>query len=306
MSYNSLKITYKVLLALITMLPANGLFAQFSFSKNTSKREFQPVQEAGLLLALNQQRSDINNLYIIDLSSVNVGAGLYYRYTYHYFLANEITATYYRIEGADRYVRDKAPYSNGWFRYVRNLSYRTDVIEIAIHQDVHMKKFQPFITEGYRWTPYISGGVGFVWFNPKAELDGRWYALQPLGTEGQGRAGYGAKYSRLTWAAPIRAGFKVNLTEHASFQWFAGYTFVGTDYLDDVSTVYADPADLDVLTADIAMRADEVVSPEVYGRITAPGEQRGDPGDKDGFWVMGTTLSFKVTKKPPRIPCMRW
>ncbi|MDX2001215.1 MAG: hypothetical protein SFW35_02210 [Chitinophagales bacterium] len=299
--------TFKYLCCTLLLLMGinSNVIAQYSFAKS-NRLVFTPVHEAGALLVFNQQRSDINNQYIIDLSSINAGFGLYYRYTFSYFTAIEASVTYYRVEGADRFVKDKTPKSNGWYRYIRNLSFRTDVVEAAAHFDVHAKKYQPFKLDKHRWTPYISGGVGVVYFNPKANYEGKWYSLQPLGTEGQGRPGYSPKYARTVWAAPVRLGIKANLTDHVNLQYFFGYTFVGTDYLDDVSTVYADPKDLDDLTAAIAMRADEVIGEEYYGRITAPGEQRGDPGDKDGYWTMGISLSFKLTSSTGRIKCARW
>lgn len=275
-------------------------------SKRQTRKGFNPVHEAGFMIGINQQRSDINNLYVIDLSSVNIGAGFYYRYTFHRFLAASTTLSYYRLDGADKFVRDKKLFSNGWFRYVRNLSFRTDVLEFAGHMDFHILPYEPFEVRQDRWTPYVSAGIGGIFFNPKTYFQDEWVSLQPLGTEGQGRPGYADKYSRLTWAAPIRLGFKYNVSEQLIIQSFFGYTFTGTDYLDDVSTVYADPDDLGSFVADIAVRADEVVGPEVYGRITAPGEQRGDPGDKDGFWMFGVSVSVSLHKKSDYMRCNKW
>ncbi len=265
----------------------------------TNKKEnrfgFKPVHELGVSIGANQQRSDINNMYIIDFSSVNISAGLYYRYTFHHRFAVATTLKYHRLDGADRFVKDKEIYSQGWFRYIRNLSFRTDIAELAINGEFHILKYEPFNVKEMRWTPFVSAGVGAIYFNPKAEYNGQWVSLQPIGTEGQGLAGYPAPYSRYTWAAPINTGVKINLTKFMSMQVHAGYTFTGTDYLDDVSTVYpVDFNQMSVIAKDLSVRADEVTTPDVYGRITAPGAQRGDPSDKDGYWTFGTSISFKI------------
>ena len=299
-----------IVLSLFTLFtiayPLGNAYGQFNFKSNRGRPVFKPVHEAGIMVGANQQRSDINNLYVIDMSSVNIGLGLYYRYTFNYYFAAEASISYYRLQGADRNVRDKNPGTNGWFRLIRNLSFRTDLMEAAVHADVHAMKYQPFSVERYRWTPYVSGGIGLVYFNPKAEYKGFWYNLQPLGTEGQGTPGHDAKYSRTTWATPIRVGIKVNLTEFVALQYYLGYTFVGTDYLDDIHNKYADPKLLSPIAAKLAMRADEIAPPEVYGRITPPGEKRGDPTGNDGYFTTGVTLSFRLAKKPPCIPCPRW
>lgn len=291
------------------LLLAHHASAQISATKKKNNRfGFKPVHEAGVSIGANQQRSDINNMYIIDFTSVNVAAGIYYRYTFHHRFALATTATYYRLEGADRYVRDKELYSNGWFRYIRNLSFRTDVAEVAVNGEFHILKYEPFNTRKMRWTPYVSAGLGGIYFNPKTEYQGRWYNLQPIGTEGQGLAGYPAPYNRFTWAAPVKAGVKVNLTSFMSMQVFGGYTFTGSDYLDDVSTVYPqDYSQLSQIAAALSVRADEVTTPDVYGNIVAPGEQRGDPTDKDGYWTFGTSISFKLgSKNKSPNTCAKW
>ncbi|CAN5423045.1 hypothetical protein BH09BAC1_BH09BAC1_15500 [soil metagenome] len=291
------------------LVPKQDAEAQISSTKQKTNRfGFHPVHELGVILGANQQRSDINNMYVIDFSSVNIAAGLYYRYTFHHRFAISTTAMYYRLEGADRFVRDKEVYSNGWFRYIRNLSYRTDLVEVALNGEFHILKYEPFETRKMRWTPYVSAGFGGVYFNPKGYFQGEWYNLQPLGTEGQGLAGYPAPYSRFTWAGPLKGGVKINLSKFMSLNAFVGYTFTGTDYLDDLSTVY--PKDfnkMSYLSQQLSARADEVSSPEVYANIIAPGTQRGNSMNKDGYWITGVSLSFKIggLKKGPT-SCVKW
>lgn len=298
------------LICLGLMLTQYESSAQISATKKKDNRfGFKPVHELGITIGANQQRSDINNMYIIDFSSVNISAGMYYRYTFHHRFAIALTGTYHRLDGADRFVRDKEMYSQGWFRYIRNLSFRTDVAEVAVSGEFHILRYEPFNLRKMRWTPYVSAGVGGIYFNPKTEYNGEWISLQPIGTEGQGLAGYPAPYRRVTWAAPIRAGIKVNLTKFMSMQVHGGYTFTGTDYLDDVSTEYpVDFNDMSVIAKELSVRADEVTTPDIYGRITAPGEQRGDPTDKDGYWTLGTSVSFKIGKgnRKSSNSCVTW
>ena len=66
--------------------------------------------------------------------------------------------------------------------------------------EFHILKYIPGSMK-YRWTPYVTGGAAVFTFNPKAEYNGEWVALQPLGTEGQGLPQYPdrKKYSLIRW-----------------------------------------------------------------------------------------------------------
>jgi hypothetical protein len=87
----------------------------------------------------------------------------------------------------------------------------------------------------YYRRPYFNvygyGGVGLLYFNPKAELNGTWHALQPLQTEG-------VEYSRITPVIPFGLGVRFKFGPNMNIAIEGGYRKIFTDYLDDVSTVY--------------------------------------------------------------------
>ena len=124
-------------------------------------------------------------------------------------------------------------------------------------------------------------GVGGLYFNPKAKLDGQEYALQPLQTEG-------VDYSRVTFVIPFGLGGRIKLTPFINLALEAGWRKTFTDYLDDVSTVHIDPATVsNPITRRLADRRPEVGEPAVR-----PGTRRGDPDDKDGYMLISVKLEY--------------
>ena len=79
-----------------------------------------------------------------------------------------------------------------------------------------------------------------MYFNPKAKLNGTSYALQPLGTEGQGIDGNPAPYSRIAIGLPIGLGAKYKLTRKIQIGIEISNTYTNSDYIDDAHDKYYD------------------------------------------------------------------
>ncbi|MTB52968.1 DUF6089 family protein [Lewinella sp. W8] len=84
---------------------------------------------------------------------------------------------------------------------------------------------------------YIYGGVGVLSYNPEGELDGTFYELQPLRTEGQGLdpTRYAAAPYELTRVIGILGGgIRYRFGERIVLGLEGGIRYTGTDYLDDI------------------------------------------------------------------------
>jgi hypothetical protein len=190
-------------------------------------------------------------------------------------------------------------------RNARNLSFRSPIVEASAHIEYNIiqEKF------GHRYdlrrirgkgnTPslYVFTGVSGFWFNPKAKYtDGEWYALQPLGTEGQGIVSTREPYSRISVSIPVGVGMNFLLDRNwgVGFEFGARYAF--TDYIDDVSTTYVDP-DLfeDPIAQYFADRSDDWVG-------AAPYQQRGDSRYNDAYMFMTVNVTYKLKPRGPGMP----
>jgi len=136
----------------------------------------------------------------------------------------------------------------------RNLDFKSPITEMNLTLQVD---FVP-TTRRYNFrpglTPYLFGGIAFYNFNPMGQnASGEWIALEPLGTEGQraisaansttGKA-YPTPYSLTQFAIPMGVGVRFRLTKALDIEAETGFRKLFTDYLDDVSGQYPDPADL--------------------------------------------------------------
>ena len=93
----------------------------------------------------------------------------------------------------------------------------------------------------YRFTPYVTFGIGAFSYDPYAYYQGQKVYLRPLGTEGQGYRGLSGsqilrKYGRLFSTG---SGHEIqHQSQNINVGFEIAYRFTTTDYLDDVSKTY--------------------------------------------------------------------
>ena len=167
----------------------------------------------------------------------------------------------------------------------RNLSFKSNVADVSLSLEYSLLDINK-----YKITPFLSAGVGMMFFNPYAkDASGKKQYLRPLGTEGQGLAAYPGRkmYSKSAVEFPLGFGFKMVASQRITLQLELNYRITGTDYLDDVSTNgYPDKTLLDArnpVTSTFTYRG-----PGPYpANLQLP---RGNSKDKDGYY----TTQFKV------------
>lgn len=202
------------------------------------------------------------------------------------------------------------------FRNNRNLHFRSRIIELSgiyeyyFNQESSGHRYNIKGAKGMRakgLTYYAFGGIGLIYFNPKAQYNGNWIALQPLGTEGQGLPGGGRKYSRVTVVIPYGLGLRYAVNRDWRIGLEVGMRKTFTDYLDDVSGNYYDNKVLlqerGVVAATLADPSKGMFASTQYdpktGR-TREGLQRGDPKDKDAYGFVTITASYRLKKRGSR------
>jgi len=210
---------------------------------------------------------------------------------------NRRTAMRFGLNAGYLYADDAN--SRNVYEQARNLSFRSPVIEGQALLEFNFLPFKHGGKENF-FSPYLVGGIGVFYFNPQAEYEGDWVALQPLGTEGQLR---GEEYAKVSASLAYGFGMKFSL----NYRWtlfaelMARATF--TDYLDDVSTVYPDQRELLRTRGELAVALSDR-SVEIPGVVEAPigeeGLQRGDSRTMDQFAgiTVGLTYFFGSLRCP--------
>ena len=244
--------------------------------------------------------NDIGTPFIkdVEIKAFRPAASVFYQYNFKKIVSINISLSATEVTGNDKWV-DNTYGTRYWARSYRNLNFKSPIIELTamVHLDLLRYK-NTYKTHSY-FTPFVGAGVGIFYMNPKALYNGAWVALQPLGTEGQGLPGHRKKYSLIQPNFPISLGVKYQYNKHWKFTLECLHHFTLTDYLDDVSTNYIDPTELyanytsdkAALTYALGRRSIELDNDNTYGITTSPGQQRGDPKDKDSYFM----LLFKVS-----------
>jgi hypothetical protein len=168
---------------------------------------------------------------------------------------------------------------------------------LSVSGDFNFFRFVPGFEE-YRFTPYVSLGLGVFSFDPYAFLAGQKYLLRPLGTEGQGSALYPNKkpYSPIALCIPFGVGMKYALNESTNVFGEISYRFTNTDYLDDVSGTYAGGAAFPPLPNGNPSPA-FLLQDRSYETGTSIGvkdRQRGNSSQKDAFVTIQVGMSFNI------------
>lgn len=187
---------------------------------------------------------------------------------------------------------DDADNKSGKGTELRNLNFKSNITEGNLLLQYN------FLDIGvYGFTPYVFAGGAVYHFNPYTTVDSsdEKIYLQPLRTEGQGLSAYpDTKPYKLTqFAIPFGGGVQLALSEKIQVGFELGFRKLSHDYLDDVSTSYADPSvlasEVSLLSADLAFRGDELPNGTGFPGV---GEQRGNPKLKDWYYITGLRMSF--------------
>lgn len=205
--------------------------------------------------------------------------------------------THAKVTGNDKYSKDI-------YRENRNLHFKSNILEFSALIEAGLYRVQ----SGQRYLKKIKGvrnknvyfyaftGVGVFKFNPKANYNGHWFKLQPLGTEGQGLEG-NKKYKRIALAIPLGLGCRIKFRSNKYLGLQLSYRFTSTDYIDDVSGVYYDNKKIAGRNEITAYLADPSLN-KLDNNVTAKGSQRGNPRKKDGYLFVTVHLSmFNLTSK---------
>jgi len=173
----------------------------------------------------------------------------------------------------------------------------------------------------------VFGGGALFFFYPMGRDSrpggtGKYYGLHSVGTEGQNLGIATRKpYSLFSFSIPMGLQFKYVINRKWSVSWEIGIRQTFTDYIDDVSKTYVDPAlvamynkNKNVSPALAAYFADPSLNKDVRQQdanggpnrnTTLAGEQRGNNRDYDIYLLSFFTLNYKVRTGRNGLPVFR-
>lgn len=224
----------------------------------------------------------------LKLSKTRPAGGIFLRYKATRIISGKVSLNYARISGDDAL-------STNIGRHERNLSFRNDIFEFGLEGQFSLYDIYDFGGSRTRndFKTYVFSGVNGFYHNPKANLKGEWLALQPLKTEGQIKP-----YSPYGVSVPMGIGFLFTIDKKYRIGWEFAWMKTFTDYLDDVSTTYADPDVLgDPVAITLANRTNEITTDKSSLAQYVPGGKRGDPTHNDAYMYTTVNLSYVLRGK---------
>ena len=268
---------------IIFFLLATLIFSLQGFSQMS---EYVQEGEFGITAGVAHYFGDLNNRGKINRPKLAIGG--FIRKQFGNYSAVRLSGHFARLGYSDIY-------SSNEYNLRRNLSFNTNIFELALQGDFNFFKFNP-VDPDYSFTPYATLGIGIFNYNPYAYYKNQKIYLRPLHTEGQTFYKNRKEYGSMALCFPIGFGVKYALNDKINISFEITHRFTTTDYIDDVSTTYVG-ADKFPSTAGgksiagiMQDRSFEVGTP-----IGIEGRQRGFSKQKDQYTIAEVGISFNIT-----------
>ena len=268
---------------LLTLLIAAGSY----YSANAQRNEYVQKGEFGITVGAAHYFGDLNTR--AGLNRPKPALGVFFRKQFGNYIAARLTAHYAQLGYSDTYSKNE-------YQKIRNLSFNSNIWEVALQGDFNFFKFIPG-DPNYAFTPYVSLGIGAFTYDPYAYLNGEKEYLRPLGTEGQVMGYQGRKpYNTMAFCIPIGVGVKYNISDRFNVSFEIGQRLTSTDYLDDVSTTYVGENRFDLGSVERALqdRSREILGPDAAA-LGQEGRQRGWSKQKDQYIIAEFGISFNIS-----------
>ncbi len=278
-----LNIKYTILgfcLVLSLNLNANSLLENNTFAKYKRKQSPQLLLGLGASSFLGdlggKATIGTNDFSDIDIPTTRYVLSAGIRVPLSPTFALRAIGAYTRLKGSDNYTKNRE-------RSGRNLDFTSPLMEGSLSLEISPGK-GPANTRRV----YFYGGIGYATFNPYTTLNGNKIYLQPLGTEGQNYISGKAKYDLNTIIYPFGIGYRVPAGS-GMFSFELAMRKSMTDYIDDVSTTFADPA-LVAASAPATQQANAQIlanrSTSTIPGFSTPGAIRGDSRNNDNYFFI--------------------
>lgn len=244
----------------------------------------------------------------LNTGKTHLSGGAFFSATYRNAIGLRVEGTYGTISADDNVLSGIKDIAEA--RYNRNLNFRSTIGEISVMAEIHplyiFANYEESDAYPPRLSPYILGGVGYFSFNPQGKVpnSNRWVDLQPLSTEGQGFPQYADRkpYKLQQVNIPVGGGVRYELSRLFYVRAEAVYRITNTDYLDDVSMSYIDPAAFYAnFTGTKAALAESMANKQIIKRTPASGGgKRGSPAEKDAYFSVNIKFSLALGRNKIR------
>ncbi len=277
------------------------IFVITSLLQNTIAQDmYQQLGEFGVTAGVAHYFGDLNTR--ANINRPKPAIGIFFKKQFNNYLGIRLSAHYAQLGYSDIYSKSD-------FQKRRNLSFNSEIFELAVQGDFNFFKFVPG-DPYYSFTPYVTIGLGAFSYNPYAYYQGKKVYLRALGTEGQNisytdpaNSKKRKPYGSMAVCVPIGAGIKYNISNNVNLSFQIAHRLTFTDYLDDVSTTYVGIDKFPPLNGQNSVAGVmQDRSFETGSIIGVEGRQRGFSKQKDQYIIAEVGISFSIsTYKCPTV-----
>jgi hypothetical protein len=264
-----------------------GLISWFS---PKAQNGYEHQGEFGVTVGAAHYFGDLNTR--AGLNRPKPAVGIFFRKQFGNYVGLRIAGRYAQVGYSDVYSKND-------YQRTRNLSFNSNLFELAVQGDFNFFKYIPNDPD-HSFTPYVTLGLGLFTYDPYAYYNGEKVFLRPLGTEGQTGGFEGRKeYNTMAVCIPFGVGIKYSINEKMNLSIEVCQRFTTTDYLDDVSTTFApknpyfpDGPNGPSLAYLMQDRSYEINPTNMLSSV--PGRQRGWSKQRDQYVVAEIGISFNI------------
>jgi hypothetical protein len=232
--------------------------------------------EVGATIGCANYVGDVSPSLVLKETKPAIGFFGRYNFSSSFAFTGSLLVT--QIEGSDQNFAFNAP---------RNLSFRSNITEVSGVFEFNYLKYALGVRD-QNFTSYLFLGLGMFSYNPQANYDGSWIDLRPIRTENK-------SYSTVSLAVPFGIGIKWRMSRHLALESSIGFRKTYTDYLDDVSSTYADPVQkaqtMGTAAGVLTDRSSEINNGTPQFK---PGYRRGNADFNDWYIIGGISLSVRI------------
>jgi hypothetical protein len=266
------------------------IFSLSTLASHAQYTSYVQQGEVGITAGAAHYFGDINTRAAINRPKPALG--VFFRKQFGNYTGLRISAHYAQVGYSDVYSKND-------YQKTRNLSFNSNIWELAIQGDFNFFKFIPGDPD-HLFTPYITLGAGIFNYDPYAYLSGKKEFLRPLGTEGQNTSYKGrSPYSTMAFCIPIGIGIKYNINDKFNLSFEVTHRLTTTDYLDDVSTTYAGISNFPVLPngslSTAALLQDRSYEIDPSNILGVQDRQRGLSKQKDQYIIAEIGIAFNLS-----------
>lgn len=227
-----------------------------------------------------KEKSRRDFIWDIKMRKTRWAVGGFYRHRFNKNFGINGSLTYARIAGDDGLTTNRS-------RKARNLSFVNDMLDVSAKGEYYFYSHDDVTGRGKYFLSmraYLFTGVGATIHAPKTlDSNGSKVKLRPEQTEG-------ANYGIATLNIPVGLGIYFTHKKEHRYGFEMSWSATFTDYLDDISSEYAESGSKVANRYDELSSSDQSTSPSsIYYE---PGQKRGDATNNDNYLIASFTYSY--------------